>query len=78
MVSNVRSFVNNAKEHKIRVFFAVVLGLCTIALFGVFALLALSALGAFIYDCYLISRKEGRQSSLRDDLRAIREQNKRN
>jgi hypothetical protein len=44
----------------------------------VIALVPIVALGAFIYDCYLISRKEGRQTSLRDDLRAIREQNKRN
>jgi hypothetical protein len=42
------------------------------------SLLVLFALGAFIYDCYLISKKEGRQTTLRDDLRAIREQNKRN
>ena len=47
-------------------------------MFAVIPLVVLIALGAFIYDCYLISRKEGRQSSLRDDLRAIREQNKRN
>ena len=47
-------------------------------MFVVIALVPVIALGAFIYDCYLISKKEGRQTSLRDDLQAIREQNKRN